>query len=151
MANQDRAARRLKRGGDALHLSLDFESAESELARTGLLVPGSKKSMEEFFEKEWVRSLFSLAVEGLGQEFEARGKSVHLRLFERYDLDDSDARQSYADLAREFGLSTSEVTNYLALARREFRRIALEKLREMTADADEFRREARALFGVEPE
>ncbi len=151
VANQDRAARRLKRGGDAPHLSLDFEGAESELARAGLPAPNSSESMDEFFEKEWMRSLFSLAVEGLRQECQARGKMVHLRLFERYDLDDGDMRQSYANLAREFGLSTGEVTNYLAFARREFRRIALEKLREMTADADEFRREARALFGVEPE
>jgi len=43
------------------------------------------------------------------------------------------------------------VTNYLAFARREFRRIALEKLREMTASEEEYRREARALFGVESE
>ena len=53
--------RRLKRGGDTPHLSLDFESAESELARAGLPAPGSPESMEEFFEKEWMRSLFSLA------------------------------------------------------------------------------------------
>jgi len=43
------------------------------------------------------------------------------------------------------------VTNYLAFARREFRRIALERLREMAASDEEFRREARALLGVEPQ
>jgi hypothetical protein len=42
------------------------------------------------------------------------------------------------------------VTNYLAFARREFRRIAIEKLREMCASDDEFRREARSIFGVDP-
>ncbi|MBI3670887.1 MAG: sigma-70 family RNA polymerase sigma factor [Acidobacteria bacterium] len=151
VGNQDRAARRLKRGGDAPHLSLDFETAESELARVGLPAPGCTESMEEFFEKEWMRSLFSLAVESLRQECEARGKTVHLRLFERYDLDDGDVRQTYSDLAREFGLSTSEVTNYLAFARREFRRISLEKLCEATSSEEEFRREARSLFGVDPE
>jgi RNA polymerase sigma factor (sigma-70 family) len=152
VANHDRAARRLKRGGDAPHLSLDFETAESELARAGLPAPGSAENMEELFEKEWVRSLFSLAVEGLREECVARGKTVQFRLFELYDLDDDGAaRRSYAELAREFVLSTSDVTNYLSYARREFRRIALEKLREMTASEEEFRREARALFGVEPE
>jgi len=45
----------------------------------------------------------------------------------------------------------SDVTNYLSFARREFRCVALEKLREMTATDEEFRREVRALFGVEPE
>jgi DNA-directed RNA polymerase specialized sigma24 family protein len=70
-------------------------------------------------------------------------------LFERYDLEDADERRlSYEQLAREFGLSVTDVTNHLAFARREFRRIALEKLREMTATEEEFRREASALFGL---
>jgi len=43
------------------------------------------------------------------------------------------------------------VTNYLAGARREFRRIVLDKLRELTATDDEFRREARMLLGVDPQ
>ena len=55
--------------------------------------------------------------------------------FELYDLDDSERnRASYDDLAREFGIAVTDVTNHLAFARREFRRIALEKLREMCAE-----------------
>lgn len=146
--NQDKAARRLKRGGDAILLSLDFETAEGELARMEPPAPGS---LDEFFEKEWIRSLFSLALEALRVECEARGKMMALRIFERYDIDDSSERPSYADLAREFCLAVTDVTNYLAFARREFRRLTLQKLREMTASEEEFRREARALLGVEPE
>ena len=51
--------------------------------------------------------------------------------------------------ARQFGLKTSDVTNYLAYARREFRRIVLEQLREMTGSEEEFRREAHTLLGVD--
>jgi len=49
----------------------------------------------------------------------------------------------------ELGLTTVEVTNYLAATRREFRKILLAKLREVTATEDEFRTEARSLLGVE--
>lgn len=153
VANEAKAARRLKRGGDAVHLSLDFHAAETELFRAAPQAReiASPESMEEFFEKEWVRSLFSLAVEALKAECEGRGKQVHFRLFEIYDLDDRGAaRASYDDLAREFGIAVTDVTNHLSFARREFRRIALEKLREMCASDDEFRREARAIFGVDP-
>ena len=52
-------------------------------------------------------------------------------------------------MAQQFGLKTSDVTNYLAYARREFRRVVLEQLREMTGSEDEFRREARTLLGVD--
>jgi RNA polymerase sigma factor (sigma-70 family) len=145
--NQHRAAHAQKRGGETQTLSLDFELAEGELARTGL---PSGENLEEFFEREWVRSVFSLAVEQLRSECEARGKQKQFRIFERYDLnEDNLARLAYADLAREFGIATTDVTNYLAWARREFRRITLDLLREMTASDEEFRREARSLLGVQ--
>lgn len=149
VANQEKFVRRIKRGGDRLVVSLDFETAEGELGRVEPRAPGS---MEEFFEQEWVRSFFALVLEEFQKRCEARGKGVHFRLFERYDIEAGrEPGLSYAQLASEFGLSVSDVTNYLAFGRREFRRTALEKLREMCAGEEEFRREARSLFGVEPQ
>jgi RNA polymerase sigma factor (sigma-70 family) len=149
VANEEKAARRQKRGGHILHVPLDVEGAEQELACANIWAPGT---VEEFFEKEWVRSLFGLALEKLRNECEERDKMTHFRLFEMYDLEDAGERQlSYDQLARDFGIAVSDVTNYLAFARREFRRHALDTLREMTATEDEFRREARALLGVELE
>jgi len=143
--NQSRDAQRLKRSGGSSPLALDFEEAERELAKVA--VP---ESIEEYFEKEWVRSLFSLALQRLRRQCESGGKAIHFALFERYDLAEQDAsRPSYAQLAREFGLAITDVTNYLAFARREFRRSALDQLREMTANEEEFRREAQALLGAD--
>jgi RNA polymerase sigma factor (sigma-70 family) len=148
VANAERDARRLKRGGGAPQLSLEFELAEGELARTGLPSP---ERVDEFFEKEWVRSLFAAAVEALRAECDKRGRLLSFSIFERYDLEEHpDGRPSYADLAAEFGIATTDVTNYLAFARREFRRIVLALLRETTASDDEFRREARSLLGHAP-
>jgi RNA polymerase sigma factor (sigma-70 family) len=149
VSNQDKAARRIKRGGEADFISLDFESARSELR--GIALPASE-SAEEYFDKEWIRSLFSRAVETLKMLCQERDKAMHFQLFERYDLDDHPGkRPSYEELAREHGLSASAVTNHLAYARREFRRIVLDKLREVTASDEEFRDEARRVLGVEPE
>ena len=154
VANEAKAAGRLKRGGGAVHVSLDFDAAETELQRAGshLQLPASPESMDEFLEKEFIRSLFGIALEKLRRECESRGKQIHFRLFEIYDLEgDGSPKASYAELAKEFKIAPTDVTNYLAFARREFRRIALDSLREMTASEDEFRREARALLGVVPE
>jgi RNA polymerase sigma-70 factor (ECF subfamily) len=149
VANADRDARRLKRGGGARPLSLEFELAEGELARTGLPSP---ERLDDFFEKEWVRSLFAAAVDQLRAQCAAKGKEAVFAIFERYDLDDAEpGRPTYADLAREFAIPVTDVTNHLAGARREFRRISLELLRETTASDDEFRREARSLLGHAPE
>ena len=145
--NEEKAARRIKRGGGAVILSLDFDNAENQLA---IAEPPAPNEIDEYFEAEWVRSVFSLAVEALRLELQGQGRDIYFRLFERYVLEDPDTTLSYKDVAREFNLSVSNVTNYLAAARREFRRLVLEKLRELTATDDEFRREARALLGVDP-
>ena len=109
------------------------------------------KTLEDAFQKEWVRCLFGLAVDQLQALCEARGKQIHFRLFARYDLEEGgrESDLSYQQLAAEFSLPATQVTNYLAWTRREFRRIVLEKLREITGSDAEFRQEARVLLGVE--
>ena len=146
IANEDKAARRLKRGGDIQILPLDFESAEGELQHVEIPSPDS---MEDFFEREWVRSVFGLSLERLRLECEERGKQIHFRLLEFYDIDEAGKELTYEQVGQRFELKTSDVTNYLAYARREFRRIVLEQLREMTGSEDEFRREARTLLGID--
>jgi DNA-directed RNA polymerase specialized sigma24 family protein len=146
VANEKKAAGRAKRSPGAPPLPLDFAGAEGELARQE---PPDPASMEQYFHAEWVRSLFALSVDRLREECERRGKDLPYRLFERYELDrDPDEKLTYERLAEEFQIPATQVTNFLALARREFRRIVLERLREITATDREFREEARSLLGV---
>jgi hypothetical protein len=94
--------------------------------------------------------LFALAVERLRVQCQWAGKTTQFAVFERYDLGDEDTRPSYAVLAEEFHIAATDVTNYLAFTRREFRRCVLSQLRDMTGSDDEFQREARSLLGVVP-
>jgi RNA polymerase sigma factor (sigma-70 family) len=145
--NEDKAARRQKRGGEIQHVALDFAGAEVELTRGAIDAESiaSPESLEEFFEKEWIRSLFTLAVEDLRALSTARERERDFLLFEAYDLD-GEGEISYAQLAQQHGIAVSQVTNALAWARREFRRIALERLREICGSEDEFQRETRSAF-----
>lgn len=149
VANESKARNRLKRGGGIKVLSLDFEAVRREVEE--LRIEG-ERSPEEFFEKEWVRSLFSMAVERFRESCAADGKDVRFALFSAYDLegDAGEERPRYEDLALRFGTSVVDVTNQLAAARRDFRRILLDLLRELTVSDAEFRAEARALLGVDP-
>jgi RNA polymerase sigma factor (sigma-70 family) len=148
--NQGKAAQRQKRGGNVLHVSLDFEAAEDELRARGRAMHGdalpSRDSIDQFFEKEWIRSLFSLAVEDLRKLCENRRRETTFRLFEEYDLD-GEQDISYGRLAQKHGIPVTDVTNALAWARREFRRIVLDRLREICGSYDEFQREVVAVFG----
>jgi RNA polymerase sigma factor (sigma-70 family) len=146
--NEEKSARRQKRGGNVSHVALDFATAEEEMGGAVMdpaAIP-SPESLEDFFEKEWVRGLFELAVEDLRERCEVNERERTFRLFEEYDLS-GDESISYDKLAAEYGIPVTDVTNALAWARREFRRGALERLREICGSEEEFQREARAVFG----
>jgi RNA polymerase sigma factor (sigma-70 family) len=129
LVNERAFASRQKRSAD--FVALDFDA------------PGPE-SPEHIFEREWARSLFEDVIADLRETLRARGRDVCFAVFERYDLADEPA--SYEQLAREFGISGTAVTNYLAAARRELRKLVLERLRSVTSGDREFRREARGLF-----
>ena len=138
-ANEWQAERALKRGGAGVHL--DIEAAEAELR-----LESPAGSPEDYFHREWVRSVFALAVDRLRSACERDGKLKQFAVFETYDLDD-DRGVSYRELAVRFDLPETQVTNHLAAMRRRFRELVLEALREVTASERELRQEARALFG----
>jgi hypothetical protein len=128
--------------------SLDFPAAEGELGPQ----PADPGDPDAFFHREWVQAVFALAVERLRARCRQTGRKADFTLFARYDLegDDPPGRPTYAEVGRDLGMNASQVTNRLAAARREFRAIVLDALRELTGSEDEFRAEARQLLGVEP-
>jgi RNA polymerase sigma factor (sigma-70 family) len=146
VAHERRAGARLKRGGDKQLFSLDFAEADGELGRHP---PAVGTDPDEFFRQEWLRGLFALAVEDFRRQCLASDKDLAFALFERYDLEGPDAgdRLTYGDLAGAFGLPVTQVTNYLAFARRQFRQLLLDRLRASTGDEDEYGQEVRRLFG----
>ncbi len=145
VANEEKAARREKRGGGVAILSLDVAASRDELE----LALSAGGTPEQAFEKQWVKSVFALALERFRAEARASGKTLGAALFSAYDLGEDEPRPSYADLAARHGTTAVDVTNKLAAARRDFRRAVLDVLRELTANESELRLEARALLGIE--
>ena len=150
LAKHDQSAARLKRGGGYVIDGVDFARFDADLAAHAR---SPEPDPERWFHREWVRGLFADAVERLRARCDASGHAVAFTLFERYDVDPDSAapKPTYATLARDTGLSVTDVTNELAWARRTFREIVLETLRGLCATDEEFRAEARDLLGVAPE
>lgn len=131
-ANEHAAAHRQKRGGD-----VEFEPVEEQAI--------AAESPEQAFEREWQRQLFALALDDLRAHCEGCGKQLEFRIFEAYDLAESD-RPSYAALAVLHGIAETSVTNHLAWARRTLRGFVTERLRGVTAGERELREEMRRLW-----
>lgn len=147
LAREDQAAGRIKRGGEAHTVSLDFETAEGELRQHD--VASDELPPEEYFHREWVRNLFAMAVDELRRDCDQRGKQIAYRVFESYDLCEDGGKPTYDGLAAELGISTAAVTNHLAAMRRALRQRVLERIREATATEREYKSEVRAVLGIE--
>jgi DNA-directed RNA polymerase specialized sigma24 family protein len=143
VANERKAQRRLKRGGGTRTVRIDLADLEGRLR--------TESDVDAVFYNEWVRGLFALAVSRLRERFEESGRRQQLAVFERYDLADPghESRPTYAQIAADLGVPTTQVTNWLAAVRREFRAIVVDTLRETCGNDQEFRTEARALLGID--
>ena len=116
---------------------LEVDVAETEIEREGW----GELTADEYFDREWIKSIFTIAVERLRDSSHAGD----FALFETYDLDDI-ITTSY----RTLGARLNDVSgSRLATIRRHFRSILLQTLREMSASEDEYRAEARELLGIE--
>ena len=144
-SNVRKAERRLKRGGGVTIVPLDFETAEGEIATHE---PAVGADVDELFYREWVRALLERSVADLKRHAEAAGRPEMFEVFARYDLiEDGAARPTYTAMASALNLTTATVTNHLAAMRRQFRKIVLERLRDLTSSDEEWEAEAAKLLG----
>jgi RNA polymerase sigma factor (sigma-70 family) len=132
--NARAAERRVRRGGDM----------------TAVPLTGQEPEPEQIFEREWVRAVLADALRAMRLQFAAKRREIVYQVFVRYDVDGADAavRPTYAELAAEFDVPVSQITNYLAAARKALRLAVLDRLRTLTATQEELRRETAALLGV---
>lgn len=134
------AHRRDRAGRRDSGLTVDFASVERDLAAS------PERDPDAAFEAEWLRQLVAVARARTLATLTGKGRPVHAALFELFH---GDAPPSYGEAAARHGITVTDVTNWLAYARREFRRTALELLRELCHDDAEFATEAKAVFGID--
>lgn len=100
-----------KRGAEEL---VELDAAEQELGRLD-----SALTPEEAFEQAWRNRVVAMARERLDANLRSRGKAKHAEIFAMFH--DEDPPPSYADAAARLAVSVHDVTNWLHIARREWR------------------------------
>jgi DNA-directed RNA polymerase specialized sigma24 family protein len=132
------AAHRLKRGGHLVAVPIEDTSLSTEA------------DVDRLFEQEWIRSVMTISLDRLSAECRSADRASTYDVFIAHDVDGADAPPRYADIAARFGISVTQVANYLHWARARFRGHVLDTLRSLTVSDSEFRDEARALLGRAP-
>ena len=112
--NEHQALHRLKRGGGAVHVSIDVAAAALERG-------DDETDPEKMFDRLWMKEVLRRAVDKVRAGCQASQRIVPFLVFQQYDLDLSDPPPSYAEVARRLGIKESDVRNHLHEIREKVR------------------------------
>jgi hypothetical protein len=126
-------------------LPIDYASADEEYQSEKRF---AGIAADEYFESEWVRNVFALAVGVLQATLETEGKNNHFMLFIQSDLQDrtSGERAFLDEIARELGMPINDAMNALATTRQTFHHIMKDIVRSLTTTDAEFKQELGNIF-----
>lgn len=143
LANERDKAQRQKRGGQTPHLSLDWQTADTQFQ----VAATDEPSPDRAFDREWAVALLGKVIERLRVECEAEGRGgqfTDLRVF----LTAGKGALSHADAARSLGMEETAVRVAVHRLRKRYRQLLRDEIAQTLADPAQVDEEMRALFGA---
>ncbi len=139
MANEWQREHRLKRGGFATHLSIDWQDAETGLK----LEPADLRSPDKLYDRDWAMALLDKVLDDLERE-ENAGEFARWKPF----LGMSSARISYAEIAEESGVTEGGARVAVHRLRKRYRQRLREEIGRTLADDQLVEEEIKSLFAA---
>lgn len=143
LTNEWKRRNTLKRGGGALHHSLDADTAETRYHEE----PTTIQDAEQIYERRWALTLLDQTLARLRKEYESTGKG---RLFEALKpcLVDLPGEQSSQQMAHAAGLSDGAVRVAVHRLRCRYREIFREEIAQTVAHPEEIEDEIKHLMAI---
>lgn len=132
-----------KRGGQFIHLSLDWETADAQFQITD----NSVSSPDKAFDREWATALLGKVIERLRIEHAEDGREQlfdQLRLF----LAPDSGIASYADAAKTLGMEEGAVRVAVYRLRKRYRALLRDEIAQTLTGSGEVDEEMRTLFAA---
>ena len=143
LANEWDRSQRQKRGGQIPHLSLDWQTADTQFQ----IADPAEPSPDQAFDREWAVALLGKVIERLSAECEADGRGrqfVELKVF----LTAGKGAVSHADAAQALGLSAGAARVAVHRLRKRYRQLLRDEIAQTLADPAQVDEEMQALFGA---
>jgi RNA polymerase sigma factor (sigma-70 family) len=143
LANEWDKSRAQKRGGDAPHLSLDWQTADTIFQVAAVNEPGPDKA----FDREWALALLARVIERLRAECEADGRSKQFEQLKIFLTAGKDAL-SPAGAAKALGMDEGAMRTAVHRLRKRYRLLLRDEIAQTLSDPAMVDEEMRALFGA---
>lgn len=143
LANEWDKSQRQKRGGGALHLSLDWQDADDRYH----LEPVDPANPERAFDREWGLALLNHVIERLHSECVAEGKARLFETAKEFLTIGADAIP-YADAARQAGLDEGALRVSVHRLRKRYRELLRDEIAQTLADPAHADEELRSLMAA---
>jgi RNA polymerase sigma-70 factor (ECF subfamily) len=143
LANEWDKSQRQKRGGQSLHLSLDWQTADTQFQIAATAEP----SPEQAFDREWAVALLAKVLARLRAECEVEGRNRQfdeLKVF----LTAGKGALSHGAAAKALGLDEGAVRVAVHRLRKRYRRLLRDEIAQTLADPAQVDEEMQALFGA---
>ncbi len=139
MAGEWQREHRLKRGGFATHLSIDWKDAETGLS----LDPADERSPDKLYDRDWALALLDKVLDDL--EHEENG--LDFTQWKSF-LSMSSGKLTYAAIAGQFGITEGAARVTVHRLRKRYRQRLRQEIGRTLADAEFVEDEMRSLFAA---
>jgi RNA polymerase sigma factor (sigma-70 family) len=143
LANEWDKAQRLKRGGGLTHVSLDWQTADTQFQ----IAAANEPSPDKAFDREWAVALLARVIERLQQECDADGRSKQFQQLKIF-LTAGKGELPYAETAKTLGLDEGTVRVVVHRLRKRYRQLLRSEIAQTLADDANVDEEMHALFGA---
>jgi RNA polymerase sigma-70 factor (ECF subfamily) len=130
-----------KRGGGRVHEAIDEERAPADQR---------SRTPDQALDDAWRRELLQRARDQLEAELFSSGRRDYFLVFRDYFLDEADDEPDHAALAARYGITRTDVSNWLDHAKRRYRALLRLLVLETVCDEESLRDELEWLFGPDP-
>lgn len=143
LANERARARAEKRGGGAVHLSIDLDLAEERLARepAAALAPG------QTYDRRWALALLEEATHRLQNEYERTGRAAEWRQL-KICLTADRGEIDYASIAASLGVAGGAARVAVHRLRKRFREVFRQTVADTVATTDAVDDELRLVLEI---
>jgi RNA polymerase sigma-70 factor (ECF subfamily) len=142
LANEWDKSQRQKRGGNRIHFSLDWQTADTQFQ-----VAANVASPDQEFDREWAIALLAKVLQRLENECAAENRATQFEKLKPF-LTAAKGSVPYNEVGKNLGMEPTAVRVAVHRLRKRYRQLLTDEIAQTLSDPAQVNEEIQALFGA---